>query len=104
MAKSARDYAKELRTTGCVQQKTRIEAYVLGATIEAELEKSTSGDTLVVYPFQYDLLLSRAHARIFNLAKRIRDSKPNMCGDAEIADVLQETGLDFDGDQIEGQR
>ncbi len=90
----ARDYAKELRNRGCVQSTTRVEAYVLGASIEQGLEPMTIGET-VVRPFQYDLLLSRAHSRIFNLAKRIRDTKPELCGDAEIADVLSQPMLDF---------
>jgi hypothetical protein len=91
----ARDYAKELRAKGCVQQSTKIEAYVLGATIEQGLDEMKTGETCVK-PFQYDLLLNRAHARIFNLAKRIRESKPELNDDAEIADVLGTQTFDFD--------
>ena len=88
----ARDYAKELRTTGCAQASTRIEGYVLGATIEAGLDPLTSGN-IEVKPFPYDILLSRAHTRIFNLAKKIRSSKPELCTDAEIKDVLETQDL-----------
>lgn len=35
----ARDYAKELRTSGCAQPTTEIEAYVLGASLEATLQE-----------------------------------------------------------------
>ncbi len=99
----ARDYAKELRSTGCVQHTTKIEAYVLGATIEQGLDSMTSGET-VVRPCQYDLLLNRAHSRVFNLAKRITNTRPEFCGDAEIAEVLNQPMLDFDSQLGEAQR
>jgi hypothetical protein len=88
----ARDYAKELRTTGCAQASTRIEGYVLGATIEQGLDPLTSGN-IDVKPFPYGTLLSRAHTRIFNLAKKIRSSKPELCTDAEIKDILETPNL-----------
>jgi len=44
-------------------------------------------------PFRYDILLNRAHTRIFNLAKKIRSSKPELCTDAEIKDVLEAQDL-----------
>lgn len=91
----ARDYARELRTTQSVQATTKIEAFVLGATIESGLEGMTIGET-VVRPFQYDLLLNRAHSRIFNLAKRIKESSPSLESDVEVQDVLSQR-LDFEG-------
>jgi hypothetical protein len=90
----AHNYSKELRVTGCVQPMTKIEAYVMGATVENGLDPLRQGET-VAWPFQYDLLLSRAHSRIFNLAKRIKETRPEVCGDAEVADVLSQPGLDF---------
>jgi hypothetical protein len=91
----ARDYGKELRTKGCAQQLTKIEAYVLGATIEVGLDEMKTGETCVK-PFQYDVLLNRAHARIFNLARRIRESKPEINDDVEIADVLNTQSFEFE--------
>lgn len=91
----ARDYAKELRNTGCAQASTKVEGYVLGATIEVGLDPLTTGN-IDVKPFKYDVLLSRAHTRIFNLAKKIRNSKPELCADAEIRDILEPETL-FDG-------
>jgi hypothetical protein len=90
----ARDYAKELRSTQAVQPTTKIEGFVLGASIEQGLEEMTIGET-VVKPFQYDLLLNRAHSRIFNLAKRIKESSPKVDSDVEVEDVLSQQ-LDFD--------
>jgi hypothetical protein len=91
----ARDYARELRRTQAVQPTTKIEGFVLGASIEEGLEELKTGET-VVKPFQYDLLLNRAHSRIFNLAKRIKESSPNVDSDVEVEDVLSQQ-LDFDG-------
>jgi hypothetical protein len=67
----AREYAKELRVRGCAQATTEIEAYVLGASLEAGLEEMKTGHT-VVRPCPYDVILNRAHARTFNLQKRIK--------------------------------
>ena len=91
----ARDYSKELRRTQAVQATTKIEAFVLGASIEQGLEVTTMGET-VIRPLQYDLLLNRAHSRIFNLAKRIQESGPKVEGDVEVEYVLSQE-LDFDG-------
>lgn len=43
----------------------------------------------------YDVVLNRAHARTFNLQKRIEESKPEITQDAEINEVLEES-LEFD--------
>ncbi len=91
----ARDYARELRRTHAVQPTTKIEGFVLGALIDEGLEQMTIGET-VVRPFRYDLLLNRAHSRIFNLAKRIKESSPKVDSDVEVEDVLNQQ-LDFDG-------
>jgi len=39
--------------------------------------------------------LNRAHSRIFNLAKRIKESSPKVESDVEVEDVLSQR-LDFD--------
>jgi hypothetical protein len=95
----AREYAKELRSTGCAQQSTMIEAFVLGARLEPNLQEMTIGERTIIKPFPYDLLLERAHARVFQLHKRIVASKPGLCPDAVIQDVLQQPSLEdaFDG-------
>jgi hypothetical protein len=93
----ARDYSKELRTKGCAQVTTEIEAYVLGASVEGGLDELIQGQ-IVVKPCPYDVILSRAHARTFNLQKRIEESRPEIKQDEEIAQVLEET-LDFEADR-----
>lgn len=91
----AREYAKELRAKGCAQPTTDIEAYVLGASVEAGLEDMIMGRT-VVKPCPYDVILNRAHARTFNLQKRVEESKPEIKQDEEIVEVLEESQLDFE--------
>jgi hypothetical protein len=90
----ARDYSKELRAKGCAQVTTEIEAYVLGASVDSGLDDLIQG-RIVVKPCPYDVILNRAHARTFNLQKRIEESKPEIKQDEEIAQVLEET-LDFE--------
>lgn len=89
----ARDYAKELRSTGCAQSHTLVEAYVLGASLEPGLQEMRIGEHTVVWPFPYDLLLNRGHARVFNLQKRIEESKPEIVEDADIRDILEQPSL-----------
>jgi hypothetical protein len=93
----ARDYAKELRTTGCAQTTTEIEAYVLGASLESNLQEMKIGDRTLVRPCPYDLILNRAHARTFNLQKKIQETKPQLNQDEEMRDALADSSLDFDG-------
>jgi Histidine kinase-, DNA gyrase B-, and HSP90-like ATPase len=89
----ARDYARELRDKGCAQADTVIEAIVLGASIDLGLEEARYGEKTTVKPLVYDVLLRRAHARVFNLAARIRESAPDSPRDAEVEDVLSDTTL-----------
>lgn len=90
----ARGYAGELRKTGCAQNSTIIEAFVLGASIEPGLEKMTVGDKTSILPCLYDLILKRAHSRVFNLAQRIKESAPIIPRDAEMDDVLGQPTLE----------
>jgi Histidine kinase-, DNA gyrase B-, and HSP90-like ATPase len=89
----ARDYARELRSKGCAQVETVIEAIVLGASIDSGVEQMSVGDRTTIKPLIYDVLLKRAHSRVFNLASRIRESAPETPRDAEMDDVLNETRL-----------
>ena len=92
----ARDYAKELRTTGCAQPATEIEAYVLGATLDPTLQENKIGDKTIIRPCPYDLILNRAHARTFHLQKKIEETQPQIIEDQEIREVLN-LSLDFEG-------
>lgn len=82
----ARDYIKEIRSAGCVEKDTQIEAYILGATIEDGLEKTTIGP-VTLYPMMYDTLLSRAHSRTFHLHRELQRLRPPD-SDPELQEVL----------------
>jgi hypothetical protein len=90
----ARDYARELRAKGCAQPTTEIEAFVLGASMEEGLVEMTMGKGTLIRPYLYDVVLSRAHARVFNLSKRIRETAPPLQQDREIADILSQPSLE----------
>jgi hypothetical protein len=99
----ARDYAMELRTRGCAQPTTNIEVFVLGASSEQGLVEMTMGKETVIRPRLYDAVLSQAHARVFNLSKKIKETAPNLQQDAEIADMLSRPSLEDSFDQMPGE-
>ncbi|MBI3464918.1 MAG: ATP-binding protein [Planctomycetes bacterium] len=86
----ARDYAKELRKAGRVQPSTEIVAYVLGATLEEGLTVAKYGerDETFIIPMTYQTVLQRAHARTFNLQRRIEETQPRIVEDAEVQAVV----------------
>jgi hypothetical protein len=88
----ARDYAKELRRTGCAPDSSTITAFVLGADLEAGLEQTKFGsrDENIVIPLRYDIVLARAHARTFNLQRRLEQSQPAP-SDPEVDQVLSDS-------------
>ena len=83
-------YARELRAKGCAQPSTLIEAFVLGATLEEGLEDIRFGKETVIRGCQYDRVLRQAHSRIFNLARKIKESSSELHRDWEIEGVLNE--------------
>jgi hypothetical protein len=84
----ARDYIKEIRTAGCVDKNTQIEAYILGSKMEDNLERSTIGSATTLHPMIYDNLLTRAHARTFHLHRQIEAIRPTQETDPELREVL----------------
>ena len=95
----ARDYARELRAKGCAQSNTVIEAFVLGASKEEGLLEAQFGESTFVRPVLYDVILNRAHARVFNLSKKIRETAPALHQDSEIADILGQPSLEDEFDR-----
>lgn len=89
----ARNYAKELRNRGKVEKHTEIVAYVLGDTLDPNVDVTKHGETITVYPVVYDAILRRAEARTFNLQKKLKDFPPV---DSEVQEVLRDDPqLDF---------
>jgi hypothetical protein len=87
----ARDYIKEIRTAGCVDRNTRVEAYILGSELEEGLEGSTYGETSFMHPIRYDNLLTRAHVRTFHLHRKMEALKSLQKDDPELRAVLEDS-------------
>jgi histidine kinase/DNA gyrase B/HSP90-like ATPase len=99
----ARDYGVELQTTGAVQQMTRVECWVLGAELAPGLQQNKIGETLTVRPTVYDTILARAHARIFNLQRRIEESLREKIADPEIEEILSTKTIEDISDEAREQ-
>jgi len=81
------DYARELIRAGAVQRATSIVVFVLGASIEPGLEPLLQGQVSVT-PLTYDIVLSRAHSRTFNLHRKIREGSADPSRQFDILEVL----------------
>lgn len=53
----------------------------------------------LIKPFLYDVVLSRAEARVFNLSKRIKETAPALEQDKDIADILSQPSMEDAFDQ-----
>jgi Histidine kinase-, DNA gyrase B-, and HSP90-like ATPase len=85
----ALDYANEIIKSGKCQTNTIITAFVLGTTIETDAKQQLKeGDQTIVQSETYSTTLQRAHARTFNLLKKIEKAKEFELYDEEIEEVL----------------
>jgi hypothetical protein len=91
----ARGYGRELGRVGAVGKATSIIAFVLGASIEQGLDPIQQGQ-VVVTPLSYDVVLKRAHARTFNLHKRIQAASPTHPRDFAALEALKDDEPLFD--------
>jgi hypothetical protein len=87
----AMGYCKEIKKARQVDASTEIVAYVLGATLEPDLEKMTVGTSITVIPMVYQTILRKAHQRTFNLQKRLHETQPVQPSDPEVDAVVQQT-------------
>jgi len=86
--KQASDYASEIRNSGKVDRDTEIIGFVLGTTLASDAqEKLEEGHTLIC-PRTYSTVLLQAHARTFNLQKKIEGVKGKQLTDPEIEKAL----------------
>lgn len=85
----ARTYARELRKSGKVNKSTKIVCYVLGTYVDPlDEETSTDGET-IIHPRTYNTVLRQAHARTFNLLRKIEMiQEPEFQHDKELEEVL----------------
>lgn len=81
-------YARELRKSKKVSLTTPIVSYVLGSEIEPDANEEFSEGVIKVIPCRYNIILSKAHARTFNLIKKIEEIK-NISYASEIDEVVQ---------------
>jgi hypothetical protein len=93
----AQHYARELRRSGKVSRETAIEAYVLGSSVDPDAEEPMTEGRSTIIPRTYGVVLAGAHARTFNLLKRIQDAGGGV-SDPDLRDVLHRTGDLFDQD------
>jgi hypothetical protein len=86
-------YARELRRSGKVGQSTKMVCYVLGASVDPQAEKPTQEGETTVWPRAYSVLLRQAHARTFNLLRKVEGAKKWRSQDEELNAILQEGEL-----------
>jgi hypothetical protein len=84
------DYAQALRGAKHVQKSTEILVYVLGEGLKDGAEEVRKvGDFTKILPMRYETVLKRAHARTFNLQRKLEAKQP-LQPDAEVEEVLSE--------------
>ncbi len=88
----AKRYAKALRKGNDVSDSTIITAIVLGASLEDGLEKEKTGEATFIEPMLYRTLLARAHARTFNLQKKLEAAGVTRPIDMDVESVLSTEG------------
>lgn len=92
--RQAEDYASEIRKSGKIRRDTQVEAFVLGTTIaEDARDPVQKGDPIhtKIQSETYSTTLRKAHARTFNLLKKIEQAKEAELYDKEIEKVLNES-------------
>jgi hypothetical protein len=84
----AMKYSREIRKSGKVSKETRITCYVLGASIDPLADEEFSEGNSVIIPRRYNTVLGQAHARTFNLLKKVEATKNIKVVDTELYDVI----------------
>ena len=92
--RQAEDYANEIRKSGKVTRDTQIEAFVLGTTVADDARETRRlGDPTphtIIKSETYSTTLNKAHARTFNLLKKIEQAREaELYYDKEIEEVLR---------------
>lgn len=90
--RQAQDYASEIRKSGKINLDTQIIGFVLGTTLAEDARdplKEGEPTHTTIYPRTYSTILHQAHARTFNLLKKIEEAKRVHIFDLEIEEVLK---------------
>lgn len=94
------DYALELRRANLVSDATEIVVYVLGSKLADEACEDRKVGAIMVRPMTYERILKRAHARTFNLQRRLTEAEADLPVDQDVEDVL---GMEFAPPLVAGQ-
>lgn len=96
--RQADDYAKEIQRSGKVEKTTEIEAFVLGGrTAEDSRDRLVQGN-VTVYAKPYSTVLRQAHARTFNLQKKLDElGKEKNLVDLEVEQVINSPARTMSG-------
>jgi hypothetical protein len=82
------DYALELQKAHLVASSTEIVVFVLGANVSDEAtDERKVGKSITIVPIRYDTILKRAHARTFNLKRKLEEMKP-ITRDEDVEEVV----------------
>jgi hypothetical protein len=69
------NYIKELNNKGIITKSVRVDAFVLGDSIEAGENDARNEGNACIKPMLYSTLLNRAETRMLNLYEKVKDSK-----------------------------
>jgi hypothetical protein len=85
----ALEYANEIRGSGKIQEYTIIVGFVLGTTIaENARAELAEGQHTTIYARPYSTVLRQAHARTFDLLKKLKTARERDFFDPEVEQVL----------------
>lgn len=83
------DYAIELQKANLISKSTEIVVCVLGAKVSEDAnEERTVGKTIRVLPMTYETILKRAHARTFNLQRKLLAVDVPLRRDEDVEEVV----------------
>ncbi len=84
----AQDYANEIRKSGKIQRTTRITGFVLGSKVSDDANEPVIEGETIIYSRPYSTVLRQAHARTFNLLKRLEEVHQEHLFDADVEKAL----------------
>jgi hypothetical protein len=83
------DYALELQKANLVTHSTEIIVYVLGAKVsDGANEERTVGKKIRILPMTYETILKRAHARTFNLQRKLTAVEVSLPRDEDVEEIV----------------
>jgi len=93
------DYALAVENANGVGPQTEIVVYVLGSALADTASEDRRVGNKHIVPMTYDVILNRAHARTFNLHRKLEAAGVEVATDSEIEAILQESDLLSAGEQ-----